>query len=252
MELLKNKLAIIILAAGKGTRMDSNKPKVLHKVNGKAMIEYAIRKAQKLNPEKIVVVIGYKAEKVREKLSDYKVEYALQKAQKGTGHAIMQCSKILRDFEGNTLILSGDVPLITEKTLENLYQTHTKEKAEATILATYIDNPYGYGRIIRNNNNHFMSIIEEKDASKEQKNIKEINAGIYIFNNSFLFENINKINNDNNQSEYYLPDIMSIIIGKNKKVCICSTINEYEIRGVNTIEQLNELKAYANKTQKKS
>jgi len=246
---LSNKISLIILAAGKGTRMNSTMPKVLHKINNKSMLEHVISKINNLNPKKIIVVIGYKAEEVKKHLREYQLDYALQIEQKGTAHAVMQCEEKLSDFNGDTLILSGDVPLIKSQTLTDLYAAHIKHNAQATILSAKIKNPYGYGRIIRKNN-QFCSIIEEKDATQNQKNINEINAGIYIFNNKVLFENINKINNQNKQSEYYLPDIMPIIMKNNGKVFVHPIKDEYEIKGANTLEQLTELEEYAKKTEK--
>ena len=242
---MKNKLAIIILAAGKGSRMNSDLPKVLHQINNKTMIEHVIEKTKKLNPEQLIVVVGYKHNKVKNHLSDYKLEYVLQEEQKGTGHAVMQCAEKLQHKDCNTLILSGDVPLITEKTLMKLYETHINNNAVATILGAQVNNPYGYGRIIRRGNN-IISIVEEKDADDKQKNINEINAGIYIFNNNILFKNIEKIDNKNNQSEYYLPDMIPILInsGFEDRMIVCSTDNEHEIKGANTIEQLTELEKY--------
>ena len=243
---MKNKLAIIILAAGKGTRMNSDLPKVLHQINNKTMIEHVIEKTKKLNPEQLIVVVGYKHNKVREHLSSYKLEYVLQEEQKGTGHAVMQCAEKLQHKDCNTLILSGDVPLITEKTLMKLYETHINNNAAATILGAQVNNPYGYGRIIRKGNN-IISIIEEKDANDKQKNINEINAGIYIFNNNILFKNIEEIDNKNNQSEYYLPNLIPILIqyGWGDRMIVYNTDNENEIKGANTIEQLIELEKYA-------
>ena len=237
---MKNKLAIIIMAAGKGTRMNTKLPKVLHTLNQQSMIEHVINKTIQMKPDKIVVVVGYKSELVKKHLINYNVEYAIQHKQLGTGHAIMQCENILNDFEGNTLILSGDVPLITKETLSDLYQIHIKNNSSATVLSAIINNPSGYGRIVRNKNN-FISIVEEKDANEKQKKINEINTGIYIYNNKILFKHIKKINNNNNQSEYYLPDVLPIILKNKYKIIVHSTSNEMEIKGINTIEQLNEL-----------
>ena len=237
---MKNKLAIIIMAAGKGTRMNTKLPKVLHTLKQQSMIEHVINKTIQMKPDKIVVVVGYKSELVKKHLINYNVEYAIQHKQLGTGHAIMQCENILNDFEGNTLILSGDVPLITKETLSDLYQIHIKNNSSATVLSAIINNPSGYGRIVRNKNN-FISIVEEKDANEKQKKINEINTGIYIYNNKILFKHIKKINNNNNQSEYYLPDVLPIILKNKYKIIVHSTSNEMEIKGINTIEQLNEL-----------
>ena len=237
---MKNKLAIIIMAAGKGTRMNTELPKVLHKLNNKTMIEHVIDKTLKINPDKLIVVVGYKSELIKKQLNDYDIEYVEQLEQLGTGHAIMQCQNTLSDFEGDTLILSGDVPLITKKTLSNLYIKHLQCKSKGTVLSALINNPTGYGRIIRNGDS-FISIVEEKDINKEQKKINEINTGIYIFNNQILFNNINKINNHNNQSEYYLPDVLPVMLKNNYKITVCKTSNELEIKGINTIEQLYDL-----------
>ncbi len=246
---MNSKLSIIILAAGKGTRMNSDIPKVLHMVNKKSMLEHVISKTNDLNPKKVIIVIGYKSELVKEHLNNYQLEYALQKEQKGTAHAVMQCKETLNNFDGNTLILSGDVPLIKSETLTDLYNAHINHNAQATILSAKIKNPHGYGRIVREKNN-FHSIVEEKDANSNQKNINEINAGIYIFNNQVLFENISKISNQNKQSEYYLPDIMPIIMKNHGKVFVHPIKNEHEIKGANTLEQLAELEKYAKKTKK--
>ena len=237
---MKNKLAIIIMAAGKGTRMNTELPKVLHKLNNKTLIEHVIDKTLKINPEKLLVVVGYKSELVKKQLNNYDIEYATQSEQLGTGHAIMQCQNNLNDFDGDTLILSGDVPLITVETLSDLYKKHIECKSKGTVLSATLKNPKGYGRIVRYGNS-FISIIEEKDANEEQKKINEINTGIYIFNNQILFSNINKINNRNNQSEYYLPDVLPVMLKNKHQITVCKTSNELEIKGINTIEQLYDL-----------
>ena len=228
------------MAAGKGTRMNTKLPKVLHKLNNKTMIEHVVDKTLEINPDKLIVIVGYKSELVKKQLNSYDIEYVEQLKQLGTGHAIIQCQQVLNDFKGDTLILSGDVPLITKDTLSNLYKEHLKYKSKGTVLSALTNNSTGYGRIIRDDNT-FISIIEEKDATEKQKEIKEINAGIYIFDNQILFSNINKINNHNNQSEYYLPDVLPIILKNNYKITVFRTSNELEIKGINTIEQLYDL-----------
>ena len=243
---MKNNLAVIILAAGKGTRMKSDKPKVLHKIGSKSIIERVVLTTQKLLPKKIVIVVGYKFTLIKENLNKLNVNYALQEEQNGTGHAVMQCTKELNSFDGETLILSGDVPLINYKTLQKMYEVHIETQSAATVLTAVIKNPFGYGRIIKNNND-FSFIKEEKDATIDEKKINEINAGIYIFNNKILFKHIEKISNNNNQKEYYLPDVFPLIIKNKQKVSTFKINNDYEIKGVNTIEQLNELNVYAKK-----
>ncbi len=238
--LLNNNLATIILAAGKGTRMNTGLPKVLHILKGKTLIEHVLFSAKSIEPEKIVLVIGYKYKEVMDYLNDFELDFVIQENQLGTGHAIMKCRKIMSEFKGHTLILSGDVPLLTAKTLSKLYKFHLKNKADATVLTALAKNPKGYGRIIREKE-YFKSIVEEKDANIEQKKINEINSGVYIFNNEILFENINEIDNKNNQNEYYLPDVLQIICNKKFKVLVYQTENINEIKGINNQEQLNEL-----------
>ena len=242
---MKNKVSIIILAAGKGTRMKSDMPKVLHKVNEKSMIEHVILNARNLNPEKMIVVVGYKYEMVKKQLENQDLTYVIQHKQNGTAHAVMQCEELLKNYDGHTLVLSGDVPLIKSKTLKELFEIQIKNKAHATVLSAKVRNPYGYGRIIRNSDNNFKTIVEEKDANDSQKNITEINGGIYIFNNQTLFENINKVKNNNNQSEYYLPDVLEILTKQNCKVLVYQINDENEIKGANTEKQLLDLEKNA-------
>ena len=228
------------MAAGKGTRMNTEIPKVLHKLNNKTMIEHVIDTTQKIKPEKLIVIVGYKNELIKEQLKNYDIEYVEQLEQLGTGHAIMQCQNVLNNFDGDTLILSGDVPLITKKTLCDLYKKHIKYKSKGTVLSTITNNPTGYGRVLRDGDS-FISIVEEKDANEKQKKINEINTGIYIFNNQILFSNINQINNHNNQSEYYLPDVLPVMLKNKHQITVCKTSNELEIKGINTIQQLYDL-----------
>ena len=237
---MKNNLATIIMAGGKGTRMNSSLPKVLHKLNDKTLIEHVIEKAKKIDSNKIVIIVGYKHNQVIDHLKDMNLEFVLQEKQLGTGHAIMQCEALMQSFNGHTLILSGDVPLITKQTLINLYNYHIKNNSDATVMSAKINDPYGYGRIIRNGN-LFESIVEEKDANTNQKKINEINSGIYIFNNKILFNHIKKIKNNNTQKEFYLPDVLPVLIDNNYKILVYNSNNNDEIRGINTIEHLNEL-----------
>ena len=161
--------------------------------------------------------------------------------QLGTAHAVLQCKEILGNFNGNVLILYGDVPLIEIETLKKLLLLHNKEFSQSTILTTELPNPYGYGRIIRNIDNNLQKIVEEKDASKQQKNICEINSGIYVFKAPTLFNLLPLVKNNNSQNEYYLPDVLNMLISKKEKVAIEKINNYFEIQGVNSIEQLNEI-----------
>ena len=237
---MKNKtLNICILAAGKGTRMNSDLPKVLHEINNKPIIHFVLEKSLALNPDKIILIIGYKKDAVKQSVKNFNIDFAIQEEQKGTAHAIEQCIPQIKELEGNTLVLSGDVPLISIKTLEKLIAIHTKNNSIASILSANIKNPTGYGRIIRNKKNNFLKIIEHKDANINELKINEINSGIYIFDTNTLCQKIFSIKNNNMQNEYYLTDIFNHINTNN--VSIYKTDNIHEINGINTIEQLQNL-----------
>ena len=234
-----NPLTICILAAGKGNRMKSDTPKVLHTIGGTPMIHSVIETAKKFNPEKIIVIVGYKKELVKESLKNYNVEFAIQNKQFGTAHAVKQCESQLNGFNGDVLVLSGDVPFISYSTLKSLINLHNKQNSKASLLSTFFDDPSGYGRIIRDANNNFIKIVEHKDANSKERTVKEINSGTYMFNSRTLFKKINFIKNKNSQNEYYLTDIFGHV--DKMDISIISTNNNKEISGVNTLEQLKEL-----------
>ncbi|AAM71497.1 MAG TPA: UDP-N-acetylglucosamine pyrophosphorylase [Chlorobaculum sp.] len=234
-------LAIVIMAAGKGTRMKSALPKVLHEANGKPLVAYVIEKSQALDPDKIVLIIGHQAELVRAATAGFPFDYALQEPQLGTGHAIMQAEPFLKDFSGEIIILSGDAPLFTGRTLRELIDFHRSRQAVATVLTAEMDDPTGYGRIIRSDaGEEVLRIVEQKDATEEEKAVTEINSGVYVFNANELFSALHGITNKNAQGEYYLTDVFGICFGKGKKVCAFKVADANEIRGINTPEQLRE------------
>ena len=241
MNSINDNLSIIILAAGKGTRMESDLPKVLHKVNGKPMLDQVINNAEQLNPKKIVIVIGYKYELLEDHLKENNVELAYQLQQKGTGHAVSKTKSCFENYKGNILILSGDVPLLTKSTLKELYNHHIQSQAYATVLTAELNDATGYGRIVKNSYGNLEKIVEHKDASNEEKKINEINSGIYIFNAEHLFSELPNLNNENNQNEYYLPDVLVCFLNQNKKVSLLKTKKNIEIQGVNNIVQLQKL-----------
>jgi UDP-N-acetylglucosamine pyrophosphorylase len=237
------KLATLILAAGKGTRMKSDLPKVLHPVLGKPMLGYVIELAREVASEKTVAIIGHGRDLVKAQTAEYGIAYAIQDPQLGTGHAVMQAEQNLNGFAGNVLVLSGDVPLLKAETVRALLAEHEKTNAVATVLTTILDNPFGYGRIIRNAAGFVTKTVEQKDASDAEKEIKEINSGIYVFEKENLFRALKRITNHNAQKEYYLPDVFNIFFSEQKKIAAVVCKNPDEIRGVNTPEQLAEVEA---------
>ena len=199
----------IILAAGKGTRMKSDLPKVLHKVAGISMLEHVFRSVTAIAPRKTVTVIGHKAEMVEQVLAG-QTEFVRQTEQLGTDHAVMMAEPALKGLAGQTLVIAGDTPLITGESLKNLIDFHINHKNVATILTAEAENPFGYGLIVRNKHGEVLKIVEQKDASDFEKQIKEINTGTYVFDNARLFEALKNINTNNAQGEYYITDVIII------------------------------------------
>ncbi|MCS6988086.1 MAG: sugar phosphate nucleotidyltransferase [Chloroherpetonaceae bacterium] len=236
-------LAIVIMAAGKGTRMKSDLAKVLHLLNRRPMIHYVLDVALELRPEKIIVVVGHQAEAVKAATQGYRVEYALQEPQLGTGHAVMQAEPALERFEGDVVVLSGDAPLAKADTLSMLLDAHREKNAVATVLTAILDDPTGYGRVIRNAQGDVAKMVEHKDASPAERAVKEINSGVYVFDKRKLFGALKRITNDNAQKEYYLPDVFNVFLAEGERVAAVVAPNFDEIRGVNTPEQLREAEA---------
>ncbi len=245
------KLASIILAAGEGKRMKRKDiPKVLNTVLGKPMVQYVVELALGVGSEKVIVVIGHQGEKVQEALAKFPVEFVWQHKQLGTGHAVLQVVPLLQDFDGNALILYGDVPLLKEETIEKLLATHLKTQADLTMLTTEMDDRAGYGRIVRDKNGKIVAIVEDKDATPEQKEIKEINPGIYIFKIHLLLEFLPKISNQNAQGEYYLTDMVDLFEKNKLLVETYKTPDPLEIMGVNTVEHLKFIESVLLKRKK--
>jgi UDP-N-acetylglucosamine pyrophosphorylase len=234
-------LAVIIMAAGKGTRMQSDLPKVLHQANGRPLIDYVLDTANTLDPDKIILVVGHQAELVKQATSRYNVIAALQEPQLGTGHAVMQAETYLHDFDGDVLILSGDAPLVDAGTLQELITFHHSRNGAATVLTAELQDPTGYGRVIRQNNSDgVLKIVEQKDATLEELAVREINSGVYVFNAHLLFQALRQINTNNAQQEYYLTDVFGICFESGERVYAFMTENPNEILGINTPEQLKE------------
>jgi len=230
--LFESDLRIIILAAGKGTRMKSDLPKVLHPVCGVPMIQHVVAVANQISRRRPLVVIGHKAEKVSVILGE-EVDYVLQEKQLGTGHAVMMAAPQLQDFSGDLLVLYGDTPLITTESLTKLVAEHQRAKSSVTVLSVEVENPTGYGRIIRDEHGRLERIVEEKDASSEEKIVKEVNTGIYIFNYPDLAEALRCIEPKNAQGEYYLTDVIALLAARGKKAGAVPCPNSEELLGPN-------------------
>lgn len=229
----------VILAAGQGTRMKSKLYKVLHPVMGRSMVQHVMDQLAALELDQIITVVGHGAEKVKEELGEASA-FVLQEQQLGTGHAVMQAEALLKNQEGVTLVVCGDTPLLTQKTLEEMFSYHQNKQAKVTVLTTTIDDPTGYGRIIRNDAGDVSKIVEQKDASKEELKVKEVNAGTYCFDNNFLFTALQSVSNDNAQGEYYLPDVIEIAKNNHQTVAAFQTTDTDETLGVNDRLALSE------------
>lgn len=232
-----NKLKVIILAAGEGKRMKSKLPKVLHKVQGKTMADHVIDAAECAGANDICVVIGHGAETVKEALRNRNVKFALQEKQMGTGHAVMQAGDFIEDG-ADIVVLYGDTPLITAQTINKILDFHRTEKNSISIISAMVDNPAGYGHIIRDINGNFLKNVEHKDADEKEKLVKEINTGIYCFTGEALKKGLSLLKNDNVQGEYYLPDTLEIILKDGGRVNAMAAQSADEFAGVNSKAQL--------------
>ena len=230
------KLKTLILAAGKGTRMKSELPKVIHEVNGIPMISKIIKVLEVLKPEENILILGHKKEEVLKVVGE-DADYVVQTEQLGTGHAVLQAKDKLKDYDGDVMVLCGDTPLLREETLKELYKFHRDTDSETTILTSIYDNPFGYGRIVKENG-LVKAIVEEKEADAEIKKIKEVNAGVYCFKGRELFDALSKITNNNEKGEYYLTDVIGIQVGEGKKVQSFVLNDNIEILGVNSKVEL--------------
>lgn len=232
-----NKLKVIILAAGEGKRMKSKLPKVLHKVQGKTMADHVIDAAECAGADDICVVIGHGAETVKEALKNRKVKFALQQKQMGTGHAVMQAGDFIEDG-ADIVVLYGDTPLITAQTINKILDFHRTENNSISIISAMVDNPAGYGHIIRDINGNFLKNVEHKDADEKERLVKEINTGIYCFTGEALKKGLSLLKNDNVQGEYYLPDTLEIILKDGGRVNAMTAESADEFAGVNSKAQL--------------
>jgi len=233
----------VILAAGKGKRMKSSLPKVLHSIAGQPMLAYSFELCKKLGIKKKIVVVGHQADKIKEKFieSDDELIYAFQEEQLGTAHAVLQTKKHLIGFPGLILVLSADVPLLRPSTIQNLINYHNKHQLNCTLLTANLMTPEGYGRIIRNKRGEVNGIIEQSDISGELGKIKEVNTGIYCFDSRELFKSLDLVSKNNYQNEYYLTDLIKIFIEKGYAVGGVTVADNEEIIGVNTRSDLSRV-----------
>ncbi len=246
------KTAVVILAAGKGTRMKSPLPKVLHKLGGIPLIAHVVARAKALNPDKIAVIVGYRSELVREAIAGSDIDFVFQGEQLGTGHAVAQTENILKGKFEQVLILSGDVPNIRVQTLKGLIEQHQKSRSAISFISTDLANPAGYGRVVRDSEGKVLAIVEEKDAPPEIKKIREINSGIYSFQSDILFEALKHIDRKNEQGEYYLTDTVGWAIARKLPVGAVKIVDSSEISGINTKEDLLKLEEALSLTNKNS
>ncbi len=229
---------VLILAAGKGTRMKSSSPKVLHQVAGAPMIDYVLATAAAVGAETRTVVIGHEADRVRKSLAGHAdLRFVLQQPQLGTAHAVVQAEPLFAGVSGTLVLLSGDVPLLTADTLRALLERHHGAGAAATVLTAIVDNPSGYGRVVRDGS-EVLRIVEHRDASEAERGIREINSGIYAFDLEPLFPALRQVASDNAQREFYLPDLVAIYRKAGRKVAALAIERPDEILGVNTREEL--------------
>ncbi len=232
----------IVLAAGKGTRMKSELPKVMHAVCGRPMLLHVLDAARSAGVKRIVVVVGHKAELVKEALASHPdVEFALQAEQKGTGHAVMMCADQLANHDGPTLVLAGDTPLLLGSSLAGLLAELKNQNSVCVVGTAITENNFGLGRVVRSSSGEFLRIVEQKDTTPDEATIREINTGCYAFDNRLLFQALTKIRPNNSQAEYYLTDVPSILKSEGHHVAAAAKLTIEEAMGVNTPDQLAEV-----------
>jgi bifunctional UDP-N-acetylglucosamine pyrophosphorylase / glucosamine-1-phosphate N-acetyltransferase len=236
-----NDLCAVILAAGQGTRMRSNLPKVLHPVAGLPMIAYVVEACRSIQAKRILVITGHQADRVREALGAEAVEFVSQPHQGGTAHALLQAREALTGFDGDLLVLAGDTPLLTSQTLHSLLRSHRETRALATILTAELADPTGYGRVIRSATGNLLQIVEEPEATLQERHVHEINAGVYCFAAQALFEALQAIRPSAVKGELYLPDAIALLRDRDGGVQAYRTLDPDEVRGINTRDELAEV-----------
>ncbi len=236
-----NELCTVILAAGQGTRMRSKLPKVAHPVAGLPMIAYVVEACRALQAKRTLVIVGYQAERVREALAGEAIEFVLQQEQRGTGHALLQAEQALSGFDGDLLVLPGDTPLLTSRTLEEMVQAHRQARAHATVLTAEVREPHGYGRVVRDEAGNLLRIVEEPEATPQEREIQEINTSVYSFAAVPLFEALRAIRPSAVKGELYLPDVIALLRERGDRVQAHRATDSEEVRGVNSRAELAEV-----------
>lgn len=238
---MKNDKVALILAAGKGKRMKSDLPKVLHKLNGKYIVDYVIDSARKAGLDRQILVIGHQEEMVRKALADRQVDFALQAEQLGTGHAVIVAEPQLRNFSGDLVVLCGDMPLVKTETIQLLIAERQRLDAAAAVLTVVLNDPKTYGRIVRDDRGLLEAIVEYRDADNENRKIKEVNTGAYCFDWKELQPILHQLKANNSQKEYYLTDSISILVSMGKRIGALVASDPLEGQGINSIEELKQL-----------
>lgn len=245
---MKTRRAAIVLAAGQGKRMKSELAKAMHQFFGKPLIDNVIEKYAGLGLERIVVIVGHQGQQVEEHLSkafpELKIQIAWQNERLGTGHAVMMAREALEGFDGSVLVAACDVPCISPRSLLSLFTLHEKNQAGATCLSAEFSDPTGYGRIVRQGQtDRMLKIVEHREATADEREINEINSGIFVFDSRPLFSALDSVKDDNSQGEYYLTDVIGILSERKIGCFVSRATNPDEVRGINSLEQLKELEA---------
>ena len=238
-------LAVVVLAAGRGTRMKSDLPKVLHPLAGRPLLAWVLAAARQVDPARLLVVVGYQAEAVRRAVDAPDMEFVIQEEQRGTGHAVLQCREALQDFDGHLLILCGDMPLLQGKTLQRLRAHHLARGAACTLLTLKTQAPRDFGRVIRDAEGRIQKIVEARDLSAAEKTVDEYNSGVYCFQKDLLFNSLADLRPDNDQGELYLTDTLEILVRQGHPVETVVTTDEAEIFGINSVDDLKRAERLA-------
>jgi bifunctional UDP-N-acetylglucosamine pyrophosphorylase / glucosamine-1-phosphate N-acetyltransferase len=241
-------VAVVILAAGQGKRMNSDLPKVLHDIGGRPMIRHVIENVKRLAPGRMVVVTGYQAERVEDACRDAAVEFARQHEQLGTGHAVMQTAPMLESWGGPVLVLNGDVPGLRAETVGAFLEHHRRSGAAATVLTAELEDAAGYGRIVRGTDGGLERIVEHRDATPGERAIREINSGLFCFDADVLFPALHRVTRRNAQNEYYLTDVIGLLHAEGRPVAAWRVRDAREVAGVNNPDELEAVRRFVGET----